>query len=104
MKPETKVWLKCESIGRPADTFVMQCSAREAVKVLASWLMGVYMGSKIRILMARTEAELCDDRRSAANQDVMRDLESILGPEPELACVHGNTPNDCGVCKVEEAL
>lgn len=83
MKPETKVWLKCESIGRPADTLVMQCSVREAMKVQANWILGVYMGSKIRISMARTEAELADDRRTAAQNDVMADLESILGAEPE---------------------
>lgn len=78
MKPETKVWLKCESIGRPSDTLITLCTVREAIKVQANWLLGVYMGSKIRVLIARTEAELSDDRRSAANQDVMQDLESIL--------------------------
>lgn len=83
MKPETKVWLKCESIGRPADTLVMQCSVREAMKVQAQWILGVYMGSKIRISIARTEAELGDDRRSAATNDVMADLESILGSDTE---------------------
>lgn len=82
MKPETKVWMRCESIGRPADTLVVNDSAREAMKALATWLMSVYMGSKIRVIIARTEAELGDDRRSAAQNDVMQDLESILGPEP----------------------
>jgi uncharacterized protein YegP (UPF0339 family) len=83
MKPETKVWLKCESIGRPADTLVTNCTAREAMKALAQWILTTYMGSKIRIIMARSEAELADDRRSAAHNDVMADLESILGPEAE---------------------
>jgi hypothetical protein len=68
----------------------MNCSTREAIKASAEWLMGVYMGSKIRITMARTEEELSENRKSNNVADMMADLESIIGGTPE--------PDICQVC------
>jgi hypothetical protein len=78
MKPSTQVWFKCESVGRPESTLKMQSTAREAILTIGQWLMGVYMGQKIRITIARTEEELANDRRSAANLDMLAELDSLL--------------------------
>jgi len=83
VKPETKVWLRCESVGKPANTLEMQTSVREAVKSIAQWLMGVYMGSKIRITLAREQHELGDSAKSIKTSDLMGELESLLGGTPE---------------------
>jgi len=82
MRPETKIWLLCESTGKPSETIERQETAREAILTIAQWLMGVYMGGKIRIILARTQDEL-RDRRSAANQELMGTLESLLGEHKE---------------------
>lgn len=78
MKPETIVWLRCESVGRPDSNLTLNCTTREAILTIGQWLMGIYMGQKIRITLARSEEELAIDRRSAATQDMMNELESIL--------------------------
>jgi hypothetical protein len=84
MKPDTKIWLRCESVGRPESTITEQLVVRDAIKRIAAWLLQVYMGQKIRIAIAREESELASNRRSAANQDILDDLESILGPTATL--------------------
>jgi hypothetical protein len=84
MKPDTKIWLRCESVGRPEATITKQLTVREAIKEIAAWLLAIYMGQKIRIAIAREESGLATDRRSAANQDIMDDLESILGPVDQI--------------------
>jgi hypothetical protein len=71
----------------------MNCSTREAIKASAEWLMGVYMGSKIRITMARTEEELSENRKSNNVADMMADLESIIGGTPE--------PDICGTSAIK---
>lgn len=95
MKPETPVWLKCESVGRPANTLTMQCSTREAVRTIAEWLMGTYMGQKIRITLARTEEEL-STRHSSNVQSMMDELDSIIGGTPE-ACPICKTIGQCTI-------
>ena len=80
MRPETPVWLLCESIGRPENTLKMKASVRECIIASSQWLMGVYMGAKIRITFARSEAEL-RDRRSAASEELTNELESILAAQ-----------------------
>ena len=78
MKPYTRVWIQLESVGRPEATIRKQCTVREATLEIATWLLSVYMGSKIRIAIGRTEADLANDRRSADVTDIIGDLESVL--------------------------
>lgn len=78
MKPHTEVWLRCESVGRPKSTMTHYGRLDECIRKLVEWLMSAYMGSKIRISFARTEAELGADRRSADVADIMGDLESLI--------------------------
>jgi hypothetical protein len=84
MKPNTRIWIKCENVGNPADMLVMNDSARECVLAIGQWLMGVYMGQKIRIAIARSLRKNC--MRIAAHPasgTMMNDLESIIGGTPE---------------------
>lgn len=83
MKPDTIVWIKCESVGRPECSITIQGTVRECIKAQTEWLLGVYMGSKIRITWARDEVDLGADRRSAAKSDIMADLESVLSGQEE---------------------
>jgi hypothetical protein len=77
MRPETRVYFLFESVGRPDNNLSGQDSIRNLVLKLASWLTAVPMGHKIRVTLARDEAEL-RDRRSAANSELFHELESIL--------------------------
>lgn len=77
------VWLKCESVGRPESTITLNATNRECIKAIAEWLLETYMGQKIRITLARTEAELATDRRSAATAEMLADLDSMIGQVEE---------------------
>jgi len=78
MKPNTTIWYQLESVGRPETTIRGQARVSEIIKIIAEWLLGVYMGQKIRINLARREEELSTDRRSAEKSLILHDLESML--------------------------
>lgn len=98
MKPTTVVSAKFESIGKPAATVTItdETVTRTAIE-LARWLTTVYMGSHIRVTIARSPAELkLHTSRShagdtnAVSLDLMSEIESILAqpalplaPDPE---------------------
>lgn len=108
MKLNTRVWIRMQSKGRPKFTVTKQVVIRDAVLEIARWLTDVYMGSRLEISIARTEEEL-EAKTPALDNDIVAELESLLGGTPEeeelsLACLHGESPNDCGICKIEESL
>lgn len=78
MRPNTTVCVKLESVGRPEHTIEHQLIRVDvAIRSIAQWLLEVPMGHKIRITMGRDIADLAD-RRSAANGELMSELESLL--------------------------
>jgi hypothetical protein len=83
MKPYTRIWLQCESVGRPETAIRKQVTVREATLEIATWLLDVYMGSKIRITIGRNETDLSSDRRSADVADILGDLESLIPASEE---------------------
>lgn len=100
MKQSTIVSMKLESVGRPAHTVTHEdVPVREATLLIARWLLDSYMGTHIRITLARTTAELQQavSRGQGAgsnNPDLLLDeLASVLdqgslelneNPEPSL--------------------
>lgn len=88
MKQGTKVWAKCESMGRPNETLVINDSVYQCVMKFADWMQNTYMGSYMRFTIARTQQELEDATRKWArkekesgepDQDMMHDLITLLG-------------------------
>jgi hypothetical protein len=95
VKLHTKVWMRCESKGRPAETITMNAPIRECIMKIADWLSKVYMGSHINIRIARTEAELSTSQ-STDISTLSSELDMMLG---EL----GGTPESsestgCDIC------
>jgi hypothetical protein len=82
MRQSTQSYYKLESVGRPEHSTSGSGTIREVTLAIAQWLLVVPMGHKIRITIARDEADLMD-RRSAANSDLMQELESLLPAEGE---------------------
>ena len=100
MKPHTVVCMKLESVGRPVHTVThTDISVRDATLEIAKWLLDSYMGTAIRITLARTTAEL--DKAVSRNvgggtnstELLMDELASVLdqgkleldeNPEPSL--------------------
>jgi len=58
MKPTTKVWYLCESVGKPEHNLKGEAEVRIAAVTIGRWLFESYMGDYIRITLARNEAEL----------------------------------------------
>jgi hypothetical protein len=83
VKPDTIVWLKLTNVGRPADAMICQLSTRDAILQIGKWILGAYMGQKIRITLARSEEELVENRKSSTVESMMSDLESLVGGTPE---------------------
>lgn len=82
MRGSTEIYYLFESVGRPDHKQSGHKTLSLTIKLLATWLLAVPMGSKIRVILARDETEL-RDRRSAANADMMDELESLLEGEGE---------------------
>jgi hypothetical protein len=82
MRSSTTVHWSLESVGRPEHSTSGKGTIREVTLAIAAWLLVVPMGHKIRIIIARDEADL-KDRRSAAKLELMDELESLLGGTPE---------------------
>jgi hypothetical protein len=83
MRGSTKICFQFESVGRPEHTLEGRDQPlNECIRQLASWLLAVPMGHKIRVLIGRDMADL-KDRRSAAKLELMDELESLLGGTPE---------------------
>jgi hypothetical protein len=87
MRATTPVWAQFESVGRPEHRLKICGTVREVTMRFAQWLLDVPMGSKIRVIIARDESELVD-RRSAASEDMLNDLESIMA---EQECEDGHS-------------
>lgn len=105
MRLSTQVYFKLESVGRPEHSTSGNGTIREVSLAIAQWLLAVPMGHKIRITIARDEADL-HDRRSAANQDMMHELESMLGEKAacdDCAKQIGSTPN-CPACQLHNKV
>lgn len=93
MKLSSQVWMKLESVGRPNDTKIIHATVRESMFHLAGWLNEVYMGSKIRITLARTQAELEESKRSSDVKDMLAELDGLLAndaPDGEADQVNGH--------------
>lgn len=99
MKPTTEICAKFESVGKPEHTIQIDNQPmREIVMAFGRWISDSYMGSHMRITVARTPAELeraCNATRGGKEvntDDMLRDLESMMAqegfdlgdPEPEL--------------------
>lgn len=87
MKPTTEVWYRFESVGRPECLRQDKATVRTLTLDLANWLLATYMGSKIRITLARTEEELNERSNRAPPDDMIAELERIMAtggtPEPD---------------------
>jgi len=83
MKPDTRVFYRFESVGQPRHTLKGQDSVREVMLIFARWILSVYMGQKIRIILARSEEELQEGRRSASVDAMISDLESLVNVHEE---------------------
>lgn len=83
MKLSTQVWTRMESKGKPQQTQTFHGDVRESIMHIAGWLNGVYMGSKIVITMARTEAELEESKRSSDVKDMIAELDGMLADRPD---------------------
>lgn len=81
MKLTTEVWAKFESKGKPADTLKINGTTREIIEKLIPWLAKIYMGSYIRITIARDEYDLVQATEAAkklVDKTMGVDLESVL--------------------------
>lgn len=91
MKTHTRVSAKLESIGKPIHTVELHGeTVREVTLAIAKWLTTAYMGSHMRITIARTPTELkIFTTRSAGSThdkyytDLTDELNAILD-SPEL--------------------
>lgn len=84
MKSTTQVFAKFESIGKPKETQLFQGTVHETITAYARWMMGVYMGSHIRLTMARTATELnafTTNGGKAVDSDLLGELEDILSQD-----------------------
>lgn len=88
MRRDTKVWAKFESIGKPKETRVINGSMYEIVMSFADWIQDVYMGSCIKMTIARTEHEMernsakwirSDSQDGEADNSMMHDLMELMG-------------------------
>src|SRR5574338_1719203 len=77
MRPDTHVHALFESVGQPRFKLETQGTVREVTIELGKWLLSCYMGSKIRVTLARDKIDL-HDKRSIANEELAAELESIL--------------------------
>ena len=77
MRATTELHWLFESVGKPQNTQQGKGSLREAVAAQIKWLESVYMGSKIRVTLARNEADLFP-ASSGANSSMSNEFESML--------------------------
>jgi hypothetical protein len=80
MKATTKLWMRLQNVGRPADTLVVYDSVAGCMKRQMEWALGIYMGSGIVVRYARTEDELnrMGTKGSQFDDIVGDDIESWL--------------------------
>lgn len=82
MKLGTQVYARFESKGRPSDTRDCQGTLSHVTMQMARWLQEIYMGSHIRVTMARSELELNDHcgrgKASESAEEFKADLEALL--------------------------
>lgn len=75
MRPETIVFAKFESKGRPKETTQTSGQVIDIAKWIAKQMLSATMGHKIQITIGRTQADV-DDKSSLA--DSMAEFESFL--------------------------
>ena len=80
MKPTTKIWYQCESIGKPEHNITGHEEVRTAALTIGRWLFESYMGNYMRITIARTEAELTQ-KLSVGNRPTKSDDLAMLEEE-----------------------
>lgn len=82
MKMSTTVWAQMESPGRPAATRRVNGPVSHVVMQFAKWMAEAYMGSHIRLTIARTEIELESilSRKATMtpDEDMLSELESFI--------------------------
>lgn len=81
MKSSTRVWALCESVGKPKMTERFDgITVAEFMVAQAKWLMKVHMGSKIRVTLCRSGAELDAATQPGVRttRDEFDDMEAIL--------------------------
>lgn len=100
MKPSTRVSIHLESVGRPDFTReIHDESLRDVTIELAKWLLESYMGSHIRITIARDKSTLrlhtgrTKKSNDLLNPDMMDDLTSILD-QGSLSLLDEDNPSD----------
>jgi hypothetical protein len=77
MRATTELHWLFESVGKPQNTQQGKGSVREALRAQVEWLDSVYMGSKIRVTLARSEADLFP-AKSGGTSSMVSEFESML--------------------------
>lgn len=96
MRKTTRVWAKFNSVGYPDSGEIHNGDVAEIVRKLALWMLNVKMGSRLDIIIARSESELVTGTPKASDEMISM-LESIMAhgdglndldevPEPLLQC------------------
>lgn len=82
MRYSTTSWAKFESKGRPGDTKKIHGTNREILLEFAKWFGDVYMGSHLKVIVARTEEELESitslKPHKALDVDMLAELDSFV--------------------------
>jgi hypothetical protein len=91
MKLSTTAFAKFESIGKPKMTQQLDnMTMREIVLAFGKWTQEIYMGSHIRVTIARSAEELesiTTGKRNAGEVELISELESLLDQELLDLCV-----------------
>lgn len=85
MRGSTELWAKFESVGYPTKTHVQFGTLNQIILAFAKWSMsdGLYMGSQVRLILARTEPELETARGKVAIETFEAELEALMNQESD---------------------
>lgn len=108
MRITTQAWAKFESKGRPLDTKQMHGTTREILLELAKWVTSTYMGSHMRITIARTESELIfatqRSRKLVPDEDMADELDMMLFSLNQGELLNGQDQPDPHMPESKESL
>lgn len=83
MKMSTKLWARFQSHGYPNATVTVNDTIRVIIGEYIKWLATVKMGTRITIVMTRSEAELEKGRGETIGEDILSEFAHLLTDSEE---------------------
>jgi hypothetical protein len=81
MRPTTTIWIELVNVGSPLDRTRLTGTLKEVMPAILKWLLDKTMNNHMRIIVARSQAELektLTRKASNTEEDVMDEFNTML--------------------------